>query len=330
MPARTDWDRYLKSKDGLPIVALVGTENILVSEAIIELRERSLTQAPDFNRDEFRAGETPIQQVIDAAGTLPMMAQLRWVHLYDIQRLKAADLNRLLAYIQKPCPTSILCLSGTKIDQRTKFGQALSKSGYLFQMTPPTRGAVVPWLMKRAKKHGFQLQGDAAHFMVDLIGSQIGRLDMAILKAGTYAGGEPIEVEHVESTVAATRVHTVFELTDAIGARNLPKASQLLRNILNSGESGLMILAMMVRQLRHLIHINELQDEGADKTAMAREIGVRPFVVDQLLRQSKYYSTTELRRTLQLTSGVDIRLKSSRLNHGVLLDQFLLQMMGSL
>ena len=49
MPARTDWDSYLKSKDSLPIVALVGTENILVSEAIIELRERSLTQAPDFN-----------------------------------------------------------------------------------------------------------------------------------------------------------------------------------------------------------------------------------------------------------------------------------------
>ena len=72
---------------------------------------------------------------------------------------------------------------------------------------------------------------------------------MAILKAGIFAKGECIEGHHIEATVAATRIHTVFELTDAIGSRNLAKASHLLRNILDGGEHGLMVLTIMAPRM---------------------------------------------------------------------------------
>ena len=330
MPPRTDWKRCLQSGEIPPVVALVGNENILVTEAVETLRNKSLNKAGDFNRNEFRSGETPIQKIIDAARTLPMMASLRWVHLYDIQRLKAAELSILIDYLSNPSPTSILCLSGQKVDQRTKFGQTLAKKGWLFHLSAPKRGTMASWLHSRAKKHGFTIENDAAHLLVDLIGSEIGKLDMAVLKAGTFAGDQSIQLEHVEATVAATKVHTVFELTDAIGARDLPKASELLRNILGSGESGLMILAMITRQIRHLIQILELQSQGATQGEMASQLGIRPFVVDQLLKQSRCYCVAELRNVLHLTSRMDIRLKSSRIRHGVILDQFLLQIMESL
>lgn len=327
MPARTDWEKHLSSKERLPVVALVSEESLLLSEAIADLRARVLTQAADFNRDEFRASKVPIQQVVDAAGTLPMMAPARWVHLSDIHQLKAKEAPALLSYLKAPSTSTVFCLSGTKLDLRTKLGQFLSKSGSLFQLSGPKRGAVVPWIQKRAQRHNFQIAQDAAHLLSDLVGNQVGNLDMAILKAGIFAKGECIEGHHIEATVAATRIHTVFELTDAIGSRNLAKASHLLRNILDGGEHGLMVLTMIVRQLRHLIYVKELSDTVPNNAAMAQRIGVRPFVVDQLQQQARAYSLPELRKGLQLASGIDIRLKSSRLNPGVLLDQLLLHMM---
>jgi len=327
MPARSDWNKHLSSQPRLPVYALIGEEGILLSEAVIGLRTTTLTQAPDFNRTEFKAGQTPIGQVVEAAQTLPMMAPLRWVHLSHVHLLKAAETPALINYLNSPCPSSVLCLSGAKLDLRTKLGQLLSKSGFLFTLEGPKRNAIVPWVQQRVKKHGFKIQTDAAHLLVDLIGNQIGCLDMALLKAGTYARGEPIETEHIEATVAATRVHTVFELTDAVGARNLARASQLLRNLLDGGLNGLMVLTMIARQLRQLLQVRELLTTGSNPGTIAQKVGVRPFLVEQLTRQAKSYSTGELRRCLRLTSQVDIELKGSSLASGVILDRFLLQMM---
>jgi len=326
MPARSDWPRHLSSPEQLPVYALVGEEGLLLGEAVAALRATALTTAPDFNRDEFKAGQTPIAQVVEAARTLPMMAPLRWVHLSDCHLLKAADTPALIAYLKAPSKSTLLCLSGTRMDLRTKLGQGLSKGKFLFQIEGPKRAAVVPWVQKRMKEHGFQITTEAAHLLVDLVGGQVGDLNMALLKAGTYARGETVEVEHIESTVAATRVHTVFELTDAVGARNLPKASRLLRNLLDGGQNGLMVLTMIVRQLRQLIHLKELQTTGIDQDSIARKIGVRPFLMDQLTRQAKSYTPLELRRCLQSASEVDIQLKGSPLNPGVVLDRFLLEM----
>jgi len=328
MPPRNDWDNHIATrKTNLPVYALVSTENLLLTEAVQELRMASPTVAADFNRDEFRASETPINVVLDAAQTLPMMASLRWVHLSDIHKLKAKEHGPLLSYLNNPCPSTTLCLSGTKIDLRTKLGQSLSKSGTLFNIAPPRRGAIIAWTQKRAQKQGFKLQIDAAHLLVDLIGHDIGSLNMAIFKAGIYANGEPIETEHIEASVAATRVHTIFELTDAIGARNLSQAFDLLRNIMDGGDSGLRVLGMIVRQLRQLLFFKEVANDGATNAAIAKNIGVPAFQIDKLKRQAQFYQVNELHKNLQLASQIDLQLKSSRFRHDIILNKFILQMM---
>ncbi|MEZ0312820.1 MAG: DNA polymerase III subunit delta [Myxococcota bacterium] len=328
MPARSDFDRYIKDPNE-PVVALVGTDTLLLRDAIDVLRAKTLTRAPDFNRDEMRAGETTIERVLDAARTMPMMAEKRWVHLSAIDKLKVEAQAAVLAYLEAPSPTTVLCLSGEKIDQRTKLGSRLAKDGRLFAFEPPRQNELAQWVARRAARHQTKIDPDAAQLLADLIGIELGSLDMALSKLAVYAGADTaITAEHVEQLVAPTRVHSIFELTDAIGARDAAKASGLLRNALDGGENGLMVLGMIARQFRQLIGVKEMLDEGARNNDLASELGIRPFLVDALKAQSRRYSKRELEEALLAVQRTDVKLKSSRLAHGVTLDRLLVDVMG--
>lgn len=128
--------------------------------------------------------------------------------------------------------------------------------------------------------------------------------------------------------MAPTRVHSIFELADAIGARDLPKASLLLRNAIDSGEAALRVLSMISRQFRLLLKVKALGGAAGGPNA-AKELGVAPFLVRGLVQQARRYQTPELWRAINAAARADERLKSTRLNHGVVLDRLLVEAMGS-
>jgi DNA polymerase III subunit delta len=329
MPARSDFDRHLDKEPLLPVYALVGSESVLVAEAVTALRQRALTRAPDFNRHEFSGREALASAIIEAASTLPMMAERRFVHVSELQQVKAKEQQALAAYLDNPAPQTVLCLSGDKVDQRTKLGQALGHGGFLFAFEPPRQQELPAWIERRAKKQGHAIERDAAQLLADLVGAEVGTLDRALDKLALHAGeGTAIRTSDVEASVAPTRVHSIFELTDAIGSRDLGKASLLLRNALGGGESGLPILGMITRQFRQVLQVKSELGHGVQPRELSTKLGIRPFLVDSLVAQARRYSEAELYRALDAALRADIRLKSSRLDAGVVLDRLLVEAIG--
>ncbi len=328
MAARRDFDNHLKKGKLEPIYVLISSERLLLTEAVDALRGLALTAAPDFNRDELSANDVPPQRAVDAAKTMPMMAQTRWVHYADVEKMKADKAAPLLAYLDEPAPTSVLCISGAKLDGRTKHGKQLSKKAAHFLLEPPRLNELDGWLQQRASKRGYEIDRDAARLLCDLIGTDIGGLDRALDKLWCYVGGEgSIGHEHVEDLVAPTRVHSIFDLVDAIGDRDLASASRLVRNAIDGGENGLRVLAMITRQFRLLLRTKELGSTNPQQ--VARQVGVAPFVASSLLDQARCYEADELCRALDAAANADIRMKSTRLNHGVVLDRLLIDAMDA-
>lgn len=330
MPPRSDFYAQLKSDTLLPVYVVVSSETALVSEAVHFLRDRVLTAAADFNRDEYQVGDVPVARMVEAAATLPVMAPRRWVHVSQIEKLKAKDHPPLLEYVKGPSPTTVLCLSGSKLDLRTKLGQALNRAKAVFALAPPRQQDLGGWLVDRAERRGHGITRDAAFLLGDLIGPEVGTLDMALDKLALYAGeGATIEVDSVENLVAPTRIHSIFELTDAIGQRHLETASRLLRNALGGGESALMLLAMIVRQLRHLLRLKTLDTANVRPADLARQLGVPPFLIGSLRKQAQRYNASELCAAIDAAARADKRLKSTRVHPGVVLDQLLLEIMAA-
>ena len=325
MPPSNDINRHLKNDDLLPVYALVGSEPTLVHEALSALRDKTLSAAADFNRDSFRADSVAIEDVLRAAGTLPMMAPKRWVELVQIEKLKAKHHDALLGYLASPSPSTVLCLVGAKVDLRTKLGKALKKCGGYFSLEPPKLHELPGWIVERAQKYQCTIDRDAAHLLAEVLGADIGGLDMALSKLAIYVAPEShIAEEHIEALVTPTRVNSIFDLTEAVGERDLARAGMLCRNALGGGENALMLLAMIGRQLRLLLNASLISGQNVNPGALASELGVRPFLVQPLLKQAARYKTAELTGALEAVARADRRLKSTRINPGVVLDQLLL------
>ncbi len=331
MAARDDLKAHLQQQQKpLSVYALTSSEPVLLGEAIAALRSRALGGNADFNRDEFRAGETPIERVVDAASTLPMMAPSRWVLLTDLHKLKAKEHGPLIAYLDRPSPKTVLCLAGEKLDQRTKLAIKLNSLGALFALEPPRPYEIGDWIRRRAQQRKLSIDADAAQLLGDLIGVDLGALDMAVDKLAVYAGERStITAEDVEAVVAPTKIDRIFKLTDAVGARDLGRASLQLRNALGGGESGLMVLSMIARQLRHLAQLKELQRDGVASAEIARRLGIRPSLVEPLAGQARRYDTAELCAALAAVREADVRLKSTKLDAGVVLDRLLVEIISA-
>lgn len=321
----------------LPVYAVVGSDALLRDEGVQQLRVRVLGDSlADFNEDTLTVGEAPIERVLEAARTLPCFAPRRFVLLTRIHKLDAKGLAALATYVASPVRSTVLCVSGEKLDQRTSCAKAIVQSGGYFSVEPPRPHALAGWLVQRASARGLRLEPQAAQLLIDLIGgTDVGSLDMAMQKAALYAGGDgqqaslPITLSDVEETVAPTRVHSIFELTDAIGQRDLAHASLLLRQALDGGDNALLVLAMITRQIRQLIHLKALQKRDATEQMIIRDMGIRPFLLKPLIDQAARYQEHELYAALLAAGTADRTLKSSRLDHGIVLDGLLLHIMAA-
>lgn len=329
MAPRSDWVRHLEKEARLPVYVLLSSEPLLLTEAITALRQRVLTHAPDFNRDELGGARVTGAQIVAAANTLPMLATHRWVHVSEANKLATAEHAALIAYLAKPSASTVLCLSADKLDGRLKLGQALNRANVVFTLEPPRAAELPAWIGRRATQAGYTLHHDAATLLADLIGTELGTLLTSLDKLALYAGPQAaITTEHVEAVIAATRISSIFELTDALGKRDWLKASGLLRNILDGGESALVVLAMLVRQLRQLLKLKELQEGGARGPDIVQALGIRPFLLEPLGQAARRYTVDELYRAVAAAGHADERLKSGRLEHGMVLEQLLLEIMG--
>src|SRR5436190_21005860 len=119
---------------------------------------------------------------------MPMMAPKRYVALAAIHKLAAKDQPALVAYLEKPSPTTVLVLSGEKLDGRTKLGTTLNKMGAVFTFEPPRQQEVAGFVMSRAKKRALKIEPEAARLLADLVGNDVGNLDRALDKVALYAG----------------------------------------------------------------------------------------------------------------------------------------------
>lgn len=68
-----------------------------------------------FNSETFSGLTCTGEEVITAANTLPFASEVRLVLVNDVDKLKKADSELLIAYLKEPCETTVLALEGQKV-----------------------------------------------------------------------------------------------------------------------------------------------------------------------------------------------------------------------
>ena len=327
--------RALKN-GGAAVYLLHGEATFLTRRAFDWLRPQVTAGfAEDFNLDRFDARDrAPLERIVDAARTLPMMAPRRLVWVKNAEALfsgQAGNNPALLRYIEAPDATTCLVFTANEVvDRRGKLYKALEKHAVVHESRTPPERELVSWITVQVAERGRAIQPDATHLLADAVGRDLAALDAALERLCLFVlAPAVIEMPHVEQSVPHTRTHSVWELADAVAERNLSAALSHAHELLGQGEPALRILSLVADRVRKLILGRAARAAGATVQEAAQAAGIPPFKAAEFGRQLQRYKGAELLLALERLAAADRQLKRSKLDDELVLESLLMDLCAS-
>ena len=313
--------------DIYPVYFLYGPEDYLIEEEIQRLLDRTLSQKERGLNFHLLSGEEHRgQEIVQAAQTLPMFSQYRFVLVREADRMDDEKVDVLTEYIKKPSPSTCLVLYGQTIVSWKKHRKEIEKVGKVEEYPRLKSRALVSWTKDRMKGKGKTLSEESADFLVEVVGDHLYDLENTLEKVFLSVGGKgTIDLSDLEGIASGVKVSTVFDLTDAIGRRNLEKALGILGKAMESkaivfrkeeqgskfGDPVPLLLSMMAKQYWSMLTIKEMSSHGRDAGELAKELGTSPWNIKKLMDQTKNFSEASLREGILKCHQTDLAVKRS-------------------
>lgn len=264
-----------------PVLLILGEEQLLVKKAEKDAVDVAFGGGkPGFNLSTFSA-EDGASGAISQAQTLPMMAKRRVVLIRQFEKASAALLDEILAYVEKPNPSTTLILTGIKtpaasggVDRGKRIANRVKKLGGLVRFKArEVRPAA--YVRDYAAEHGCSLQGGAERLLVELVGSDLGQLTLELDKAIAWVGGSgPIRAADIEAVCSVVSEAVVWDLTDAIIQRNPDRGLAAAHRMLDDAGSGgaHRLLLTITWQMRQLLELQDALRRGEEPPGSWRRV----------------------------------------------------------
>jgi DNA polymerase-3 subunit delta len=312
-----------------PIYVLTGDEPFLKLRALEALKGLILgSDGGDLGYSSHPGDKATYAEVFDELQTLPFLSPRRLVLIDDADPFVTRERARLEKYFAEPTARGVLALTLKSFPSNTRLFKLLPDAGLLTCKTPPL-ARLGDWCLHwSAATHGKPLSRDAARLLVELIGPDMGQLDMEMAKLTVYAGDRPrIEAGDVDALVGNRREEKVWGIFDQIGGGQAAEALTLLDRLLTQGEEPIGLLGAFSMQLRKLAAAAALLDRGVALAEALEQAGVPPFArrgVEQQLRHLGRQRVSQLYRWLIET---DLGMKGgSQLSPRTLLERLLVRL----
>jgi DNA polymerase-3 subunit delta len=286
---------------------VVGEEALLRDDAVEAIRLAVFPDGPsDFDYERLDGEATTGATLLNAVGTLPVLAQRRLVVLREPEtgRAKARGLTdalmEALAGLESARDT-ILLVVAAKVDGRARWVKAFGSAATV-RCDPPKGGRGVSAFVKaEAKRQGVALDPGAVALLVERIGPQLLMLRREISKAGLFvAAGETVRAEHVAASTTDVAEEPIWDLTDAIGEGRCGDALVLLGKLLRSGSAPPAILGAFANHFRKLTRVRS-----------GGQVQGPPFAVRKLENQSRRFSASRLVACIRAIHQTDLALKGA-------------------
>ncbi len=296
------------------------------------------TEMREFCLTEVDLAEQTIFVALDLLRTPSLMAPFQVAIVRNLRQLytrgaKKEEFAELERYARAPNPQALLILVADHftipgdprrmdLEDKNKFERLRETLGDHYAIVELARveeADAIRWVAATAQQQETRMEPDAARELVDSLGNDMMLIATELEKLLLYASGRGrITLGDVETMVLSARQRSLYELTDAISARDRARAIGLLHGLLNSSEAGedaaighLYMLARTYRQMMVILEKN-VRDSRAIWQALWQGFRMPPFAADDLIRQARRFrSRRELARGLRLIAQADLELRSS-------------------
>jgi len=261
-----------------PAYLIAGDEPLLMQECADAVRRRAREQG--FAEREVHAVERGFDWAAFAGelSSLSLFASRRLIEL----RLKtpaAADGGaEIFARFAAAPPDDIMLLAMTpKLGGRGKqpaWVQALARVGELVEVRPVAPPELPAWIEGRLRRVGLRADAEAVRLLAERVEGNLLAAHQEIEKLGLLHGGGELDAEAVRAAVADSARYDIFKLADAAVAGDLARALRILAGLKAEGLAIPQVLWPLAREIRGLVRVRWLMDEGLAAQAAMQRAGI--------------------------------------------------------
>lgn len=268
--------------------------------------------------------ELPLKELETAINSYPFFSGKNMVLIKDPKILKQdkqqesetrkeqqMQLAELLSNLPDFC--QIVC-TVPKLDKRSKFYKTLLPIAAIVESKTIKSYNLRPWLDEQAALYGCMWEYGAAELVVEYMAAadNVPLLLLAneIEKLAIYAGTRKKWTrQDVEAIFSELPEVSIFALTNAIAEKKTEETLTLLALEEKRGTNVLKVAGIVSSQIRKLWQVKELMEAGYDKTGIANELKLHPFIAQKTMMQSKFFTTASLQKCLTALAQLNMDLR---------------------
>jgi len=299
----------LKKQNYKPVYWLEGEEDYFIDQITNYAENKILTESEaGFNLSVFYGRDTAWTDVVNACRKYPMFSDKQVVVLKEAQSMK--DIEKLEAYIEKPLASTFLFVAykNKKLDGRTKLAKMLKDKAVLFTSKKMYDNELPEWTSNLIKSKGYSISNKALFLLIDHIGNDLSRLNNEVDKlALNLAGRKNITEDDIENFVGISKEFNVFELQQAIAAKDLYKAVRIIQYF-GANPKAAPLQLIFPSLYNFFSKVLMVYSVGArDEKTVAAAIGVHPFFVKDYIQTAMKFGHHEIEKVLLLLYEYNLR-----------------------
>src|SRR5437879_166967 len=306
----------------------------------------------DFSLFDFDLAETDLAEILDRARTPSLMAPFQVFFVRGVKTLFGRGSNEeKLAAIEAYCkdlnphtvfifdadhismPADARRIDLTDKERYERIRETLGRYCAIVELGRVEESDAVRWIQEYCGGREVKIEADAGRELVDSLGGDMMMISNELEKLILYVGEKKrITLGDVETMVLAAKQRSLYELTDAISARDRTRALETLDVILTTGdgdEAAIGHLYMLAKTFRQMLVILErnVRDQRMLWAALWQGFRVPPFAAEDIIRQARRYkSKRELTRAIRLIAKADLALRSNPPSKRMMLEKLVLDL----
>lgn len=285
----------------------------------------------DFNQTILYGKDADALSLISELKGYPMMAERRLVVLKEAQDFKAME--DLAAYFESPSDQTIFVINHKykTYDTRKKSMKSVAKNGLVFKSEKIKEYRLPDWIKDKVISMGYSISPKASMLLAEFLGNDLSRIVNELDKLQILVEkGTTINEIHIEENIGISKDYNVFELINAVGARNVEKANRIVDYFDHNPKatSIIVVISNLFNHYSRLMRIHFMENKSRE--AIAASLKVHPFVAGELVNSSKIYNPKKIAANIAVLHEYDLKSKgvgNSSFTEGQLMKELMFRLM---
>lgn len=289
-----------------PVYLLEGEDAFFRKKAIEQI-ENKFVQEKSLNYAVFNGEDFDFEDFYSSIEMLPFMSEKRVTLISEFYPDKK-QIEKLKTFLENPPKEDVLVISNEKACEAIKKYESVC----VVDCAKADGSIICKWITATCKGRGVEIIGNASQMICEYCLFDMTRIESEANKLCDFVGFDGvIDEDIVNQMVTKDTEYKIYEMTEAIGKKNLTTAIEIINELLSKGETLQRLTVSLYSYFRRLLHV-AISTESNEE--LSKKLGIKEFAVKKAKEQAKVFKVTLLKKAVDLLCDADYKFKSGILD----------------